>query len=47
MKAIQIENGSLVWSEAELPAVGVGEVRIRVAATAVNRPKRRVSASGA
>jgi putative PIG3 family NAD(P)H quinone oxidoreductase len=37
VKAIQIENGGLVWSQADLPAVGVGEVRIRVAATAVNR----------
>ena len=37
MKAIQVEDGKLVWAEAESGPVGVGEVRIRVAATAVNR----------
>ena len=37
MKAIQIENDRLVWSDAEVPAVGTGDVRIRVLATAVNR----------
>lgn len=37
MKAIQIENGNLVWTDAEPGSVGVGDVRIRVAATAVNR----------
>jgi len=37
MKAIQVEDGKLVWADAEAGAVGVGEVRIRVAATAVNR----------
>jgi len=37
MKAIQVEDGKLVWTDAEAGAVGVGEVRIRVAATAVNR----------
>ena len=37
MKAIQVEDERLVWADAEAGAVGVGEVRIRVAATAVNR----------
>ena len=37
MKAIQIEDGKLIWADAEPSQVGVGEVRIRVAATAVNR----------
>ncbi len=37
MKAIQVEGDRLVWREASAPAPGVGEVRIRVAATAVNR----------
>ncbi len=37
MKAIQIEDGALKWADAEAPALGVGEVRIRVAATAINR----------
>ena len=37
MKAIQIEDGNLVWTDTESSSAGVGEVRIRVAATAVNR----------
>ena len=38
MKAIQIKDGKLVWADADAgSAVGVGEVRIRVAATAINR----------
>lgn len=37
MKAIQIEDGKLNWANADAGKVGVGEVRIRVAATAVNR----------
>jgi putative PIG3 family NAD(P)H quinone oxidoreductase len=37
MKAIQIEGDGLVWTDAEQPSVGVGEVRIGVSATAVNR----------
>ena len=38
MKAIQIEDGKLVWAEVEEEQrAGVGEVRIRVAATAINR----------
>ena len=37
MKAIQVEGGNLIWAETAAPAVGVGEVRIRVAASAVNR----------
>ena len=37
MKAIQIDNGKLVWTDAEAPMLGTGDVRIRVSATAVNR----------
>lgn len=38
MKAIQIEDGKLLWTDVASDAeVGVGEVRIRVAATAINR----------
>ncbi|TNF82712.1 MAG: NAD(P)H-quinone oxidoreductase [Gammaproteobacteria bacterium] len=37
MKAIQVEDGKLVWANAEAGTVDVGEVRIRIAATAVNR----------
>lgn len=37
MKAIQVEGGRLVWTETERPALGVGQVRIAVHATAVNR----------
>ncbi len=37
MKAIQIEDGKLLWAEAEPGVVGVGELRIRIAATAINR----------
>ncbi len=37
MKAIQINGDRLVWQDTEAPALGTGEVRIRVAATAVNR----------
>ncbi len=37
MKAILVEDGKLIWAEADSGSVGVGEVRIRVAATAVNR----------
>ncbi len=37
MKAIRIDDGRLVWAEADLPAVGIGDVRIRVHASAVNR----------
>lgn len=38
MKAIQIEEEKLVWTDVASDAeVGVGEVRIRVAATAINR----------
>lgn len=37
MKAIQIEDGKLVWADAEAPLLGTGDVRIRVSATAVNR----------
>ena len=37
MKAIQIDDGRLVWADAELPETGTGDVRIRVMATAVNR----------
>ncbi|HEY5644769.1 MAG TPA: NAD(P)H-quinone oxidoreductase [Pseudomonadales bacterium] len=37
MKAIQVDGDRLVWKETESPTLGTGEVRIRVAATAVNR----------
>lgn len=37
MKAIQIDDGALIWTDTESATTGVGEVRIRVAATAVNR----------
>lgn len=37
MKAITLENDTLTWSEAATPALGHGEVRIAVRATAVNR----------
>ncbi len=37
MKAIQIQDDALVWADCPAPQVGVGEVRIRVAATAINR----------
>jgi len=37
MKAISIENGELVWSEAPEPEVGPGQVKIAVRASAVNR----------
>ncbi len=37
MKAIQVEGDKLVWTGTAAPAPGVGEVHIRVHATAVNR----------
>jgi putative PIG3 family NAD(P)H quinone oxidoreductase len=37
MKAIQIEGDRLNWTTVKAPELGVGEVRIRVAASAVNR----------
>ncbi len=37
MKAIQVDGDRLLWAEAEAPALGVGEVRIRAHATAINR----------
>ncbi|MAT84814.1 MAG: NAD(P)H-quinone oxidoreductase [Gammaproteobacteria bacterium] len=37
MKAIRIDGDTLVWGEAEPPALGPGEVRIAVQATAINR----------
>ncbi|MGD8416107.1 MAG: NAD(P)H-quinone oxidoreductase [Pseudomonadales bacterium] len=37
MKAITVQGDDLIWDEVPTPALGVGEVRIRVAATAVNR----------
>ena len=37
MKAIQIDDDSLIWADYPEPALGAGEVRIRVAATAINR----------
>jgi putative PIG3 family NAD(P)H quinone oxidoreductase len=37
MKAILVEGNRLVWGETERPAIGPGQVRIAVRATAVNR----------
>ena len=37
MHAIHIRGDDLVWDEADTPQCGVGQVRIRVAATAINR----------
>jgi putative PIG3 family NAD(P)H quinone oxidoreductase len=37
MKAIKVNGERLEWTDAPTPAAGVGEVRIRVLATAVNR----------
>ena len=37
MKAIQIENKGLVWADADEVMCGPGEVKIQVAATAINR----------
>lgn len=37
MKAIQIENGQLVWTDAPLPELKDGEVLLKVRATAINR----------
>lgn len=37
MKAIKVNGERLDWTDAETPSAGVGEVRIRVLATAVNR----------
>ncbi len=45
MRAIQVEDGRLVWSEAPAEQVSAGTVRIKVAATAVNRADL-VQASG-
>ncbi len=37
MKAIQVEDGALVWADAADEACGPGQVRIKVSASAVNR----------
>lgn len=37
MRAIEVEGEDLVWREVEDQPLGVGEVRIRIAATAINR----------
>lgn len=37
MKAVLVDGKALVWGDAEEPALGVGQVRIRNHATAVNR----------
>lgn len=37
MKAIRIDGNRLLWQETDAPPLGTGQVRIRVAATAVNR----------
>ena len=46
MKAIQQQDGELVWDEAETPALGAGQVRIEVAATAINRADLAQAAGG-
>jgi len=46
MKAILVEDGQLVWGDAETPVCGAGEVRIQVAATAVNRADLVQAAGG-
>ncbi|HAR30145.1 MAG TPA: NAD(P)H-quinone oxidoreductase [Gammaproteobacteria bacterium] len=37
MKGIVVENKRLVWTDVERPALGLGQVRIGVKATAINR----------
>ncbi len=37
MKAIVVEDKNLIWQDVPEPELGVGEVRIKVHATAVNR----------
>ncbi|MCE2459606.1 MAG: NAD(P)H-quinone oxidoreductase [Pseudomonadales bacterium] len=46
MKAIQIQNGDLVWEESEEPSLGPGQVRIENHATAVNRADLSQRAGG-
>ena len=46
MKAIKTQKDELVWTEAEEPAVGPGEVRIENHATAVNRADLSQRAGG-
>ena len=37
MKAIQVQGDGLVWADFERPVCGPGEVRVQVAASAINR----------
>ena len=37
MKGIEVQGDQLVWADVDTPVCGVGEVRIAVAATAINR----------
>ena len=37
MKAIQVADDSLVWADFGRPECGAGELRIQVAASAINR----------
>ena len=46
MRAIHVEEGDLVWREAEEPALGPGQVRIDNHATAVNRADLAQRAGG-
>ncbi len=46
MRAIQIENKTLVWAQAPEEECGPGEVKIQVAATAVNRADLVQAAGG-
>ena len=46
MRAILVEDGELVWGEAEEPALGPGQVRIDNHATAVNRADLAQHAGG-
>ena len=46
MKAIQLEDGKLVWRSASDPELGPGQVRIQVAATAINRADLAQAAGG-
>ena len=37
MKAIQVDGENLIWADFERPTCGAGNVRIEVAASAINR----------
>ena len=46
MKAIQLDGDSLVWADYVTPECGVGEIRIQVKATAINRADLMQRAGG-